>query len=196
MPYRESAPKGTVDRATREFSQEFDSVINRLVAEQDPPAGSRRVSEARKVALWGIEDRRVDPVLLKQRLLTTGLGDEARQMSVVQEHPDNADLAMAYANGIAQMQGVQDPEGLADQLVDMARWPYRWGLLEHINDPVEMTRESNRLERAWLNTQDQSTATDASMTEDLPAPSAPMEPTAGGYAGTEMGSEDDADTLY
>lgn len=144
---RAYSPKGFSEIVESEFSREYEQVIDLLASEQGPPSGAERVPESRRVALWGLRDRRVDPDLLRERLLTTGLGEEAQQMAVVQEYPEVLDV---YANGVMALQDVQDPEALADDLVRFAEHPYRYALLADLaHDPEAMVREANRLERLW-----------------------------------------------
>lgn len=145
-PRRRYSPRGFSEQVESEFDREFRAVIDKLDAEQSPASGTSRVSESRKVALWGLRDRRVDPDVLRQRLLAGGLGEEAQQMAVVQEYPEVLEV---YAGGIANLPDVEDPEGLVDQLVRFAEWPWRWGTIAHLDDPDEQVREANRIEREW-----------------------------------------------
>jgi hypothetical protein len=145
MPSRQT-PRSAEAESERMFRDEFDAVIERLVGELDPPLDSKRVTEPRKVALWGIVDPRVDPAMFTEQLKTQGFGQEdLATMMLIQNHPE---LAEVYAQPVA------DPEAAAD-LTELARYPFRLGLYADIEDPDERTSEAEHIHREWMKTQGQ-----------------------------------------
>ena len=127
--------------AEQSFRDEFESVVDQLAAEQAPPVDAQRVTEPRKVALWGLQDPRVDRETFAQTLMSTGFQPQDLQtMLLIQNHPE---LAQVYG------QPVQDPEAARD-LTELARHPFRYGLYGHIEDPEERTAEAERIHKGWM----------------------------------------------
>lgn len=117
---------------------EIDTSVEQQVAATGAPAGTTQAGDAQKVRLWGRQDKKVDPELLRQRLQTTGLGQEAPKMAICQERPELTPLYMSP---------VQDPN-LIDVLVALASYPFRPGLFAHLTAKDAVT-EANRLDRLW-----------------------------------------------
>jgi hypothetical protein len=127
-------------RAEQGFRDEFEKVMEKLAAEQEQPIDTKQVTEPRKVALWGIQDPRVDRETFKQQLAQGFQPQDLQNMLIVQNHPE---LAEVYG------QPVQDPAVAAD-LTELARYPFRLGTYHHIQDPEERTAEAERIHKAWL----------------------------------------------
>jgi hypothetical protein len=129
------------EQVVSSFLDDLDAVARRIAADQGEPPDAHPMGDAEKVKAWGLRDRRADPATLLPRLLATGLGpEEANQMAIVQEWPELADL---YANPAPDHR-------TADQLVRLAEFPFRRGILADLeDDPEAWTKEAERLERLW-----------------------------------------------
>lgn len=142
MPRKPPPPKSTSEEelVAATFLADLESVAGRIAQAEGEPPGSQPMGDADKVRLWGIQDRRVDPSMLLRTLLSTGLGQEATQMTIVAERPELLD---AYA------QPATDPE-VAQQLVTLAQYPFRLGVVSYLEDDLEAwVRESERIDRLW-----------------------------------------------
>lgn len=141
MTQNDASQRSPEARAEQEFRAEFDRVMEKLSSEQGPPLDTQHVGDRRKVALWGLADPRVDRESFRQQLMTTGFQpQDIQQMLIVQNHPE---LAATYG------QPVQDPDQAAD-LTELARYPFRLGTYNDIQDPDERTSEAERIHKQWL----------------------------------------------
>lgn len=122
------------------FRDEFDAVVEQLGAGQEPPLDSERVSDPKKALLWGLADPWVDPVLFGQQLQQGFSPEDVQAMTIVQEHPELAEV-------FGQPQ--QDP-GVIAELTELARYPFRLGTYNHIQDPDERVAEAERIHAAHL----------------------------------------------
>lgn len=137
-PPRRSQSVSDADLLTDMVVGEIDTSVNQQVAATGAPAGTTQAGDAQKVRLWGRQDKKVDPEVLRSRLQTTGLGQEAPQMVICKERPELVSLYMSP---------VQDPQ-LIDVLVKLAEYPFRPGLFAHLT-PKDAVTEANRLDRLW-----------------------------------------------
>ena len=137
-PPRRRQTTSDADLLTDLVVGEIDTSVDHAVAAAGAPAGTTQVGDAHKVRLWGRQDKKVDPDLLRERLQTTGLGQEAPQMVICKERPELVPLYMSP---------VQDPN-LIDVLVKLAEYPFRAGLFAHLS-PKDAVAEGNRLDRLW-----------------------------------------------
>lgn len=137
-PPRRSHAVSDADLLTDMIVGEIDTSVDQQVAATGAPAGTTQAGDAQKVRLWGRQDKKVDPELLRERLQTTGLGQEAPRMVICQERPELTPLYMSP---------VEDPN-LIDVLVKLAEYPFRPGLFAHLTAKDAVT-EANRLDRLW-----------------------------------------------
>jgi hypothetical protein len=153
--------KSVEDRVAASVLEDMEQIAARIAAEEGDAPGSRTVGDAELVKLWGTTDPRADPDILRERLATTGLGDEAQQMKIAEEWPELVEL---YAQPVA------DPE-ILEQLVALAQYPYRRSVYEDIDDPEEQVKEAERIAALWQKTQ-------PALPEPpmAPAPVEPMQP--------------------
>lgn len=162
MPRKASA-ETPEDRAIREIDDEDSRYLERAALEAGPPADVRRLSERDEDDIWGIEDPlAADPNMLAQRLMTQGLPpEEAQQFQIVQQRPEWLEL-LATPTQSAET---------ADMLARAIRFPWRWSLLEDIDDPDEQVATAERLNRRFQRnkTGEQQYEADAAM----PAPQLP-----------------------
>lgn len=178
------------ERVVASFLHDLTAVAHRIASDQGEPPQSKPINDAEKVKNWGLRDRLADPAILLLRLLATGLGpEEAQQMAIVGEWPELADL---YANP------APDHE-TADQLIRLAEFPFRRGILADLeDDPEAWTKEAERIERLWNKSQPSLSADEApgidtstppaivpadapptpgrQFADSLPTPPAPMTP--------------------
>lgn len=171
---RQPAPQTAEDMAIQAVDREDTAALDSLARSAGPPADSESLSDADLDRLWALTDRTVDndPDAFATKLMTTGLSQqELPMLKVLKEHPDWAPL---YG------QPTQDAE-LADQYTQMARYPYRWMILEGIDDPDEQVRVSDRLDRRYQKAHAEKIAQadtiDAFRSMDEPA-AAPAQPAA------------------
>lgn len=177
-------PQTVEDLVAQRFSKNFEKYRDAIVARRGPPPASERLSAAREDALWSYTDPKVDRDQLASQLLQTGLPpellhpDSPQALDIVKEQPD---LIAALA------QKAPDAE-TADMLARMVQTPFRWGLLANIDDPDEMVRKSDALDRRYQMRHQapampaldgQPSAADATMPEP-PMPAEPMMPLEGG----------------
>jgi hypothetical protein len=145
MPRRPALPQlaSMEDRVAASWLEDAEKVAARIAAEEGDAPGTQKKGDAELVKLWGTQDRRVDPDLLRQRMSTTGLGEEAMTMTIAEEWPEIVDL---YA------QPVEDPL-LLEQLLILAEYPFRRSVYEDIDDPEEQVKEAERIHGLWLKSQ-------------------------------------------
>lgn len=138
MP-RQQQPDSAESIALNQILDEDDAALKRVSEQMGPPHGSVKQSQADEVKRWGQLDPRVDRDLMPQQLMATGLPPEqAKELAILQEYPD---LLPLYT------QPIGDPQ-MADLLTRFAEMPYRWSLLEGIDDPEERAAKAESLDRA------------------------------------------------
>lgn len=140
MPRR--APAETPeDKVIREVEIEDEQFLDRAAREAGPPADARRLSERDEDDIYAIEDRRIGDVdAFAQQLATQGLSPEmAQQLMVVQARPD-------WLPMLTQPTGSLEA---ASQIAKAARFPWRWSLLEDIDDPDELVQKAEQLDRRY-----------------------------------------------
>ena len=140
-------PDSAETRALKEILQEDDAALKRIVAESGPPPDSTALSEPELDQVWALPDPNVhrDPEGFARLLMTTGIDQQTlARLSVIKEHPEWAPL---YA------QPTQDAE-MADQLMRLARFPYRAALLAGIGDVEEQVRFAEQRDRRYQKAQE------------------------------------------
>lgn len=139
MPGRNGAESAEM-RAIREVSDEDEKTLDRLALESGPPPEATRLSEAEEDEAWETVDPLVDDEQLPTLLMTQGLPPEiAQRLLVLKLHPE---WTGHYAKP------TQDAE-MANQLAQMAKTPFRWSLLEDIEDFEERARKAESLKRRY-----------------------------------------------
>ncbi len=135
------------DRAIRELEAENEDFLNRAALEAGPPADSKRLSERDEDDIWAIEDTSVQDVnMLAQRLMLEGIPpEEAQRLMLVSSQPDK----QRQAEWLQVLGKPTQSAEVADQLAKAIRYPWRWALLEDIDEPSEMVRRSNTLNRRF-----------------------------------------------
>lgn len=133
-------PMSAEDRVVEQLDAEDESVLNSLARQSGAPPDSMRLSEGDEDETWALEDPNVDHDTLAERLMVEGLSQqEIAQLQVVKLRPDWAPL---FANPTQSAV-------LADQYAKLARFPYRWSLLEDIDDPDEQVKKAEQLNRRY-----------------------------------------------
>lgn len=133
-------PMSAEDMVVEQLDAEDEAVLNGLARQSGAPPDSMKLSEADEDETWALEDPNVDSDALAQRLMTEGLGqDEIGMLQVVKLRPDWAPLFAQPTQSAV----------LADQYAKLARWPYRWSLLEDIDDPEEQVKKAEQLNRRY-----------------------------------------------
>lgn len=169
MPRR--APDETAeDRAIREVEAEDEDFLNRAALEAGPPADSRKLSERDEDDIWAIEDPHVQDVnQLAQRLMLEGLPpEEAQQLMLITSQTDQ----QRQAEWLQVLGQPTQSAEVADMLARAIRYPWRWSLLEDLDEPSEQVRKANTLDRRF-----QKRMTGAQQAEAEAAPPMPMMPT-------------------
>lgn len=128
------------DKALREVDTEDTAALEKLAREAGPPADADRLSERDEDDIWEIADLNVDRDALAQRLAVEGLPpEEIKALLVVKLRPE---WGQVFARPTQSME-------LADQYARMAQFPYRWSLLEDVDDPDEQVAKAERLDRRY-----------------------------------------------
>lgn len=139
MP-RKIATESAEDRALRELDESSENTITRIANESGPPPDADKLSERDEDDIWELADPNVDRDALAQRLAVEGLPpEEIKGLLIVKARPDWAQLFAAPTQSME----------LADQYARMAQYPWRWSLLEDIDDPDEMVRKAETLNRRF-----------------------------------------------
>lgn len=166
------------ERARSEISLEIERMIDALVASEGPAADADPVSAARQLQQWGQRDPKIgDPDQLQQDLMRTGLQQfpdlldpkSPQALAVVKAHPQ-----------IAEMYAQPCDEDLADMLTRLAEFPLRLGILEpYQDDPEEMCRLAESLDRRWQNEIDKRRGATSEPSQDATGSAAPPDGTWG-----------------
>lgn len=137
---RRTDPPSAETVALDQLEAEDDAILTALARQAGPPGEAKRLSETQEDDAYGYEDRFVAESHdeLAAQLMTQGLSPEqANRMLVFKLRPD-------WLEHFSKP--TQDAE-VADQYVRAARNPFRWSLLEDYDDPDEMVKAADRLER-------------------------------------------------
>jgi len=146
MP-RRAIPEDAESKVLREIEAEDEDFLNRAALEAGPPAESRRLSERDEDDIWALEDSRVGDVnQLAQRLMLEGLPpEEAQQLMLITSQTDQ----QRQAEWLQVLGQPTQSAEVADMLARAIRYPWRWSLLEDIDEPSQMVATANRLDRRF-----------------------------------------------
>lgn len=152
------------ERLAQSFADDLEELAQQTAEGQGQPMSTRKVSDARAVRNWNIRDQKVNPELMLPALINTGLPPELLDPSnpqaplIIRERPE---LAQYYA------QPAQTPQA-AGTLVHWAEFPFRYGLVMDIDNPLERTRYSDHLARLSQLTQPKAPEPMSEPSSDLP----------------------------
>lgn len=156
---RKPASGSIEERATASWLDDAEKVAQRVAADEGPPPGAKKLSDAEAVKQWGIRDPFVDDST-PQMLLTRGIPQEALQQTAFWQEL-GADQQDAWAQLLTQP--TQDAE-MADTLSRILEYPFRYGLVtDWSDDPEEQTKRAESLQRQWEKTWPEATGAVQSM---------------------------------
>lgn len=138
----------TDERVAAAWLKEAEEIGRRIAADLGAPADADKIGEKEALRLWALADPGVDYEALYEQLAGGGLPPEmVKSLAIVAEHPDLEPLYTDLA-AHAEQSGVAVEE-LADQLARLAEYPFRLGLIEHLDDEAERAGLAEHYDRAW-----------------------------------------------
>lgn len=139
------------EKLAQSFADDLEELAQKAAEAQGQPMGTRRVSDARALRMYGIRDQHFDRAALIDMLNTTGVHPDLLNPQnpesplIIRERPD---LIPYYAKPAAT------PEA-AQALADLAEYPFRYGLVMDIDNPQERVRYATHLQTQWEASQPQ-----------------------------------------
>lgn len=162
------------EKVAQSFADDMEELAQKAAEAEGQPMKTRKVSDARAVRLYGLRDQNVDAQQMLTALLTTGLPAELLSPEnpqaplIIRERPE---LAEYYGRPAQTSQA-------AEHLVQLAEYPWRYGLIMDEDNPRERVRYADHLDRLWQQSMPQADATpiDLTATSAQSVPIAPPQP--------------------
>lgn len=126
------------DAVLDKLESDTNDVLTRITQQAGPPPDAERMSEADEDQAWDFVDPNADHEQLASMLATQGIPPEVGQnLLAFKLHPEWAPF---YGKPTNDMQ-------LADQYARMLTTPFRWSILEDFDDPDEMVKKAESMDR-------------------------------------------------